>query len=147
MLPGGSAVRLLPLAALALAAALAPAAAWAAPAELAATLTGAQETKGGDPDGVGHFTVEIDPATNDFCYALWTDKIAKPTMAHVHEGVAGADGPVLFAIMVTGKNGDMCIAIDQAKLEPIVARPDAYYVNVHTADFPAGAVRAQLAPK
>ena len=49
--------------------------------------------------------------------------------------------------MVTGKGGDMCIAVDQAKLEPIVAKPEAYYVNIHTADFPAGAVRGQLGKK
>ncbi len=138
-------VRMLPVAALALA--LAPAPASAAPSVLVATAAGVNETKGGDPDGAGHFTVELDPETNDFCYALWTEKIARPTAAHVHEGVAGADGPPLFTIMVTGKANDMCIAIDQAKLEPIVARPEGYYVNIHTADFPAGAVRGQLGKK
>ena len=140
-------LRIAPIAALTLAAALLPAPALAAPSVLVATLAGAGETKGGDPDGAAHFTVELDPATNDFCYALWTEKVGKPTMAHLHEGVAGADGPVLFAIEVTGKANDMCIAIDQAKLEPIVAKPETYYVNVHTADFPAGAVRGQLGKK
>ncbi len=133
--------------ALGIALALAPAPAGAALSVLAATLAGPNETKGGDPDGAAHFSVEVDPATNDFCYVLWTEKVAKATAAHVHEGVAGADGPPLFAITVTGKGGDMCIAIDEAKLLPIVAKPEAYYVNVHTADFPAGAVRGQLAPK
>ena len=31
-------------------------------------------------------------------------------------------------------------------LEDLAARPEGYYVNVHTADYPDGAVRAQLMP-
>jgi hypothetical protein len=122
---------------------LAPAAD-AAPTTLKAALTGAAEVNGGDPDGAGTFTVELDPDTNDFCYALWGEKIGKVTMAHIHKGDAGAEGPVVFGIEVTGKNNDMCIAIDKDKLDPLVENPAGYYVNIHTTDFPGGAVRGQL---
>lgn len=119
----------------------------AAPVTLTAALSGAAEPKGGDPDGSGGFTVELDPETNDFCYALWTEKTAKPTAAHVHSGAAGADGPVVVTLEVTGKGNDMCIAVDKDKLDPIAAKPEDFYVNVHTADFGSGAVRGQLAKK
>ena len=38
----------------------------------------------------------------------------------------------------------MCIAVEPEKLKPIVANPAGFYVNIHTADFPGGAVRGQL---
>lgn len=125
--------------------ALAAGPALAAPTRLSATLSGPTETPPGPPDGVGGFTATVNPDTNDFCYTLWVDKIGKPTMAHVHAGAAGASGPPVLTLDVTGKDDDECLAVDKDKLDPIVANPAGYYVNVHTAAFPAGAVRGQLA--
>lgn len=125
--------------------ALAAGPALAAPTRLSATLSGPTETPPGQPDGVGGFTATVNPDTNDFCYTLWVDKIGKPTMAHVHAGAAGASGPPVLTLDVTGKDDDECLAVDKDKLDPIVANPAGYYVNVHTAAFPAGAVRGQLA--
>lgn len=124
--------------------ALAPAAALAAPVTLVATLTGAAETAGGDPDGSGAFSVEIDADSGDFCYSLSARDTDKPTMAHVHTGAAGVDGGPVITIDVTD---DECIAVEPAVLKPIVENPAGYYVNVHTAAFPKGAVRGQLEKK
>jgi CHRD domain len=115
--------------------------------KLAATLAGANETVPGDPDGTGSFSAEIDTASGDFCYVLSAEKIAKPTAAHLHTGAAGSDGPPLTALEVTGPASDMCIALEPDVLKPIVANPAGYYINVHTADFPGGAVRGQLGAK
>jgi hypothetical protein len=115
------------------------------PVKLAATLTGDSETPPGKVGGTGGFTVELDPETNDFCYQLWAEGIGAPTMAHIHSGAAGASGPPVVTLDVTGKNDDACIAVEKDKLDPIVANPAGFYVNVHTAEFPAGAVRGQLA--
>jgi len=109
---------------------------------LTATLNGAAETSGGDPDGTGSFMVEIDPDAGDFCYTLKAGSIDKVTMAHVHEGVAGANGGPVITLDVAE---DMCIAVEPDKLKPIVENPAGFYVNVHTVAFPAGAVRGQLA--
>lgn len=122
---------------------LAPAA-LAAPVVLTASLTGANETAGGDADGTGTFRAEADPATGDFCYTLTAEKTAAPTMAHVHTGAAGADGAPVATLEVTGK-GDDCIAMEPDKIKEILANPAGFYVNVHTADYPKGAIRAQLA--
>lgn len=130
------------LAALALALSSGPA--LGAPVKLTATLTGAGESPAADPDGVGGFTATVDPETNDFCYSLWGDKIGKPTMAHVHKGAAGTSGPPVITLTVTGKGDDLCIAVDKDKLQPIVDAPGDYYVNIHNADFPGGAIRGQL---
>lgn len=116
----------------------------AAPVTLVATLNGANETAGGDPDGAGTFTVEIDADAGDFCYTLTATKIAKATMAHVHSGAAGANGPPVVTIEVAS---DMCVAVDPEKLKAMIAAPGDYYVNVHNAEFQAGAIRGQLSAK
>jgi hypothetical protein len=124
-----------------------PVSATAAPVTYVATLNGASETGGGDTDGVGRFSGEIDAETGDVCYILIGEKIAKPVAAHIHAGAAGTDGAPVLTLEVTGADGDMCMAAEPDTLKPIVATPEAYYVNVHTADFPKGAIRGQLAKK
>jgi len=110
-----------------------------------AVLDGAGETKGGDPDGSGSFSAEIDIETGDVCYMLSVDDIGSVSAAHIHKGAAGKDGKPVTAIDVTGPDDDLCIALEPTTLEEIIAAPANYYVNVHTADFPAGAIRGQLA--
>lgn len=118
------------------------AAAQAAAVKLTSTLSGA----GADTDGTGAFAAEVDADAGDFCYTLTVAKIAKPTMAHVHTGAAGTNGPPVITVDVTGTT-DECVAVEPDVLKAIVANPAGYYVNVHTADFPAGAIRGQLATK
>lgn len=136
------------LASLAIGGALAAAALVAAPAQaddtvrLAATLNGAS---GGDADGTGAFAAEIDPDTGDLCYTLTVKAIATPTAAHIHKGAAGTDGEVVVPLNVTGNDGDECSAVQHEVAKAIVTDPAGYYVNVHTADFPKGAIRGQLA--
>jgi len=137
-------MRKFPAAILALAAAAVPGAALAATVVLTATLSGANETAGGDPAATGAFRVEVDPDAGDFCYTLTVSKLDKPTMAHVHTGAVGANGAPVVTIEVTGAGGDECIAIEPDKLKPILADPAGYYVNVHSAAFPGGAIRGQL---
>ncbi len=133
-------VRLLVLAALATSAAPA----LAAGTTLTAMLAGANETAGGNAQGSGTFKVEADVETGDFCYTLTADKIGTPTMAHLHAGAAGKDGDVVVPLTVTGAASDECVAIEPDKLKPILADPAGFYINVHTAEFPNGAIRGQL---
>lgn len=135
LLAGGAAFALLAL----------PVAASAASTRLAATLAGANEPAGGDPDGSGKFSVEVDPDTGDFCYTLSGAGIEAPTAAHVHSGAAGSDGPVVITLQVTGNDNDECVAVEPDTLKTILAAPAGYYVNIHTATYPKGAIRGQLA--
>ncbi len=114
---------------------------------IGATLSGAAETAGGDPDGTGGFKAELDDESGDFCFTLWAEQTAEPTMAHVHEGASGADGKPVATLEMTGKDSDSCIAMEPDLVKKILAAPKDYYVNVHTADFPKGAVRGQLEAK
>jgi len=69
--------------------------------------------------------------------------------SHIHIGAAGVAGDVVVPLDVDGFDGtsDGCIEPmeDAAILQDIVDDPGSYYVNVHTADYPPGAVRGQLA--
>jgi CHRD domain len=69
-----------------------------------------------------------------------------PTAAHIHEGAAGANGPVIVPLK---RISEMAfVAPDGARLTE--AQYAAYkagnlYVNVHSAKYPNGEVRAQIA--
>ena len=125
--------------------ALIPAVVLAAPATLGAALSGSATSKGGDPDGSGGFKVTLDPETHDFCYSLWGVKIGKSTAAHLHAGAPGTVGAAVVALDITGKGDEQCIALGKDKGQAIIDNPDGFYVDIHTADFPDGAIRGQLA--
>lgn len=122
----------------------------AAPTTLTATLAGgaAEVPNPGDPDGSGTASITIDPATGEVCWNLTAASTMPATQSHIHTGAAGVGGGVLVPLDVDGFTGSSegCIA-DQpaAALNDILANPAGFYVNIHTSDFPAGAVRGQLA--
>ena len=111
-----------------------------------ADLTGAAEAPGpGDPDGGGAVQVTLNTDKNEVCYDLIVTKIDEATAAHIHEGAVGKDGPVKVGLD-TPKGGSAkgCKTADAAVIKDIMANPANYYVNVHNAAYPKGAVRGQL---
>lgn len=69
-----------------------------------------------------------------------------PTAAHIHEGAAGANGPVIVPLTKISDNA--FVAADGARMTE--AQYAAYkagntYLNVHSAKNPGGEIRAQLA--
>jgi hypothetical protein len=119
---------------------------------LTATLSGAHELNEkavrnqGDPKGEGAFTGQIAPGKGQLCYTLSWSKIGKPSMAHIHSGSVGDSGPV-FIPLPDLASGQHCIAVEKDKLASLIARPAAFYVNVHNAAYPSGAIRGQLEKK
>ena len=120
---------------------------------LAATLSGANEVPGpGDPDGRGKAVVRLSGTTA--CYLLEWSGIGAPTAAHIHQGGAGVAGPVVVLFFQPGTNAASlpgtlssvagCVDVDPALAGRIAASPRDWYVNIHTADFAAGAIRGQL---
>ena len=108
-----------------------------------ADLTGATEVPGpGDIDGRGHFMGTVTPGTGRLCYTLTSSMIGTRTMAHIHTGAAGVAGPPVVTLMANAP-AQTCMTIARALAQNIVNRPGDYYVNIHTADSPAGAVRGQ----
>jgi hypothetical protein len=114
--------------------------------KVTAKLTGAAEVPGpGDSDGSGTVQVTINPAKNEVCYEMTVAKIDEATAAHIHEGAVGKDGPVKVALDAP-KTGSAkgCKTADAAVVKAIMGNPTDFYVNVHNAAFPKGAVRGQL---
>jgi CHRD domain len=112
----------------------------------ATTLSGAAEVPGpGDPDGSGTATLTVNPGRGEICYTLTVAGIAPSTAAHIHVGPAGVAGPVVVPLgPPTDGTISACADVDRALALDIVQNPENYYVNVHNAEFPAGAVRGQL---
>ena len=113
--------------------------------EFRATLSGANEVPAGDPDGWGRAEVSINDATDRICIDLEVRAISAVTAAHIHRGSAGVNGPPVVNIDAPDDDdSDDCDSITDTLADEIRANPSAFYVNVHTADFPNGAIRGQL---
>jgi len=69
------------------------------------------------------------------------------TMAHIHLGKAGTNGPVVITLSKSGNNG--WIVPEGSKLgeaEYKAYKAGELYVNVHSADHKPGEIRGQLLP-
>lgn len=112
-----------------------------------ATLTGATEVPGpGDPDGSGMAEISIvDAVVEEVCYEMTVTGIAPATAAHIHRGAFGESGPPVVTLEApTDGEASGCTATSDAIVDAIQANPGGFYVNVHNAEYPGGAVRGQL---
>ena len=110
----------------------------------------------GDRNGRGEaYVFGVDGDATTLCYVLTVDKIGTAVAAHIHEGKAGTNGPVVvnLAAPADGNAAD-CLTEGEAgkfvggqTVAEILANPQDYYVNVHNAEFPGGAIRGQLMPQ
>jgi hypothetical protein len=134
------------VAALAIALPLLPAGATTTTTELTAQLDGAQEVPPADPNGSGDafvFATPSDPGA--LCYVLFVDRIGTATVAHIHRGEVGVVGPPVVDLRAPS-DGDSaaCVQTRERLVARILANPQNFYVNVHNARFPDGAIRGQL---
>ncbi len=117
-------------------------------------MDGQQENPAADPDGHGHFAFVA--FKDQLCYVITARDIDPPLAAHIHVGARGVNGPIVVALQVPDPIGHDCITAEpdeslnstmvltQGELDAIIANKAGYYANVHTAPFPAGAIRGQL---
>jgi CHRD domain len=110
-------------------------------------MTGEADVPAGDPVGTGEATVRLRRGQGQICYSLEVQNITLPSVgAHIHHGGAGESGPIVVPLRQPGANGQSsgCATVSRALVSQILANRSDYYVNVHTTDFPGGAVRGQL---
>ena len=113
---------------------------------LTTTLTGAEEVPNpGDPDGTGFAAVTVNPGQGVLCYELSVRNIAPAAAAHIHEAPVGMAGDVVLGLRppTNGSSSD-CVEVGRTLAKEILQAPADYYVNVHNAEFPGGALRGQL---
>lgn len=116
--------------------------------KLSTSLTGAAEVPGpGDADGTGTTSIALNQGKKQVCYEIHVSGIATATLAHIHRGAADVAGPVVVNLdpPASGSSKGCVENVDEALIKEIRQDPGKFYVNVHNADFPDGAVRGQLA--
>ena len=118
---------------------------------LATDMVGAEEAPGpGDPDATGHASFTLNQGAEQVCFDLsWADIDGTVVAAHIHLAPEGVAGPVVVPLFMEPLAGtdsaSGCIEdVDRALVKAIRKDPGAYYVNVHSDVFPAGAIRGQL---
>ncbi|WP_019876642.1 CHRD domain-containing protein [Sporichthya polymorpha] len=116
---------------------------------------------GGDPRGEVRAFLSLDDPRNSVCYLItWSGLKGKVVAAHLHRGAAGKTGPhhvdLVNDVKVPGKRGSLadCVDADDAhghRMKPnpravsrVLAKPERFYLNLHTTAYPDGARRAQL---
>jgi hypothetical protein len=112
---------------------------------LSTSLSGAAEVPGpGDPDGTGMAHITLNQGQGQICFDITVENIEPATAAHIHLGDADESGPVVVNFMIDTNGLSGCVHADAQLIKQIRQNPDAYYVNVHNAEYPGGAVRGQL---
>lgn len=111
-----------------------------------ANLSGAHEVPANASKASGSSTIWV--AANKSVSGKVNISGMTPTMAHIHEAAAGANGKVI--ITLTKVSDELFEVPDGATLT--ASQYASYmagnlYVNVHSAAYPGGEIRVQLSPK
>jgi hypothetical protein len=121
---------------------------WAGGQPFVTTLEGENEVPvTGDLDGTGTAALTLNRGTGEVCWSISVSDIALPaTAAHIHEAPVGDPGDVVVTLSAPDADGTAagCTTVDRELVKDIAKNPTEYYVNVHNADFPGGALRGQL---
>lgn len=108
-------------------------------------MTGAQEVPKGSPTGKGTARITLDSTKGQICFKLTWSKIKAPVAAHIHKGAKGTSGPIVVPLFTKAPAKHAgCVKASSQQITAIIKKPTGYYVNVHTSDYPDGAIRGQL---
>lgn len=113
-----------------------------------AILSGSNEVPANSSTGSGEAEVVFDSSAGILEWNLSVDNMTGITAAHIHAGLPGENGGVVFPLY-TGTvmfdsthpiSGTLTVSPDQAT----ALAAGEYYVNVHTEINPGGEIRGQL---
>ncbi len=107
---------------------------------LGAVLVGGNEVpNAGDPDGYGLADVWVE--RGKVCWRITVKSVQAVAAAHIHAGPTGVPGPVVVPL---DPYREGCADTTDRVARFIRQHPQEFYVNLHNAAFPGGAVRGQL---
>lgn len=113
--------------------------------EVKVTLSGAQEVPAVKTSASGGGTITVN-ADKSIAGSVTTTGVAA-TMAHIHLGAAGKNGPVILQLNQSGDNQWSVPAGAKLSDEQYKAyKAGELYVNVHSAENKGGELRGQLKP-
>lgn len=108
--------------------------------------TGAKETppNGSAGIGIGEFTLL---PGKELQYSVSSSgTMGAVTQAHIHEGLPGVPGGIVFPLSTTGPNSFGGMTAPLTDLQIAKLRAGFYYLNIHTTTFGAGEIRGQITP-
>ena len=112
---------------------------------LTTDLVGTEERPGpGDPDGTGFIELTLNQGKGLICFELTLAGVDAATAGHIHKAPAGQPGDVFVPLFGSEGPGAKCVTATKAQIKEIRRSPEMFYVNIHTAAYPNGAVRGQL---
>lgn len=112
---------------------------------VSAKMSGSSEVivASGAPDGSGSATIRLEARAGKACWKIDVHGIGKPLSAHVHKGDKDEIGPVVIPLGgMFAPSG--CVLAPTKTIRAVLDDPGDYYVNVHTREYPNGAIRGQL---
>ena len=117
--------------------------------KLESTLKGSNEMPAADPDGSGTAKLRLDAAKKRVCFTIRVKNVDGVAAAHIHAGGKNvASGSIVVDLIKAPADGPTFTGctkhVKKALIRKILNHPRRYYVNVHTTEFPGGAVRGQL---
>ncbi|MGH3718602.1 MAG: CHRD domain-containing protein [Pseudonocardiaceae bacterium] len=115
-------------------------------------LTGSEVPGGGDPDGQGSATLDLDPHKAEVCFTITWSRLRgeKVTALHLNAAPRGGEGPLWIAFFdkqsfPSGRSmASGCVSSPQDKIDAVIGHPADYYLNVDSTTFGNGAIRGQL---
>jgi hypothetical protein len=109
-------------------------------------LSGAQTTPPNGSLATGNAVMTVDASNGDFTLSLTVSGMTA-TSAHLHDAVAGINGPILFNMVQTTPGGNTWLTSGRMTTSQLrQLNGGGYYIDVHSATFPNGEIRAQIVP-
>ena len=113
----------------------------------AAQASGSQEVQKNNSTAKGVGFVSLDPTTKRIAARLTLTGLTA-TMAHIHTGDIGVNGGVTFGLTETAAGSGVWVSAADATMtdaQITAMKSGGLYFNAHTAAFPGGEIRGQIA--
>lgn len=112
---------------------------------LSASLTSDAVPGKGATGASGSATVDVSMGQEQLCYTISVAGLQGATAAHIHLGAEGSAGPAVVTLGTPSSGSAKgCQNVNRALVRDLLEAPGDYYVDVHTAQLPKGALRGQL---
>lgn len=111
-----------------------------------AVLTGSEIVGSGDPDGYARAELSVTDELNQICYDINEVRgLTEISSIMIHRGQKGRTGPAVMTLRRANEGGwKNCVGRPEWLEDSLERAGGAYYVQIHTLEYPNGAIRGQL---